>query len=210
MPVIRVFLVDDHDVVREGLKHMLASEEDIQVVGEAASGEDAVVQAQQLQPDIVLMDIKMPGMDGITATRKMQEKIPDIRVVMLTLYDHEYVTQAIEAGAWGYVLKEASCEQLIKAIRDAHRGYAPLAPSLTRDVLNKLADSNRANRDSRLSERQCQILKLVAAGLANKNIGDKLYLSEATVKKDLTYIFSELGANDRAQAVSEAMKQNLI
>jgi len=210
LTVIRVLLVDDHDVIREGLKRMLAPEGDIQVVGEAISGEDAVVQAQRLRPDIVLMDIKMPGMDGIAATRQLREKIPDIRVVILTLYDHEYVTQAIEAGAWGYVLKEASCEQLIQAVRDAHRGYAPLAPSLTREVLNKLADSNRAGRGSLLSERQCQILKLVAAGLSSRSIGDRLYLSEATVKKELTHIFNELGVSDRAQAVSEAMKRKLI
>jgi len=207
---IRVLLVDDHQVVREGLKHILVPHEDIQVVGEATSGEEALLQSLRLRPDVVLMDVKMPGMDGITATRQLREKIPEICVIMLTLYDGDYVTQAIEAGASGYILKEASCEQLIQAIHDAHRGYAPLAPSLTRGVLVKLADLSRANRDSVLTKRQQEILRLVAAGLSRKEVASKLYTSEATVKKELTVIFDKLGVSDQTQAVVEAMKRRFI
>jgi len=189
---------------------MLAPQEDIQVVGEAVSGEEAIIQAQRLRPDVVLMDIKMPGIDGIAATRQLREKIPDICVIMLTLYDDDYVPQAIEAGASGYILKDASREHLLQAIYDARRGYAPLAPSLTREVLTRLADLSRANRNSMLTKRQREILKLVAAGLARKEVAAKLYVSEATVKKELTVIFDRLGVSDQTQAVVEAMKRRLI
>jgi len=205
-----VLLVDDHQVVREGLKRMLEWSEDIQVVGEAANGEEAIVQAEQLSPDIVLMDIKMPDMDGIAATRQLKEKMPEVRVVMLTLYGNEYVTQAIEAGASGYILKDAEREQLIRAIHDAYKGYSPLAPAVGRQVLTELANLSRATHGSLLSERQRQILKLVAAGLPSKDISDRLCLSDATVKKELAGIFDRLGVNSRAQAVSEAMKRKLI
>ena len=210
MPAIRVLLVDDHQVVREGLKRMLEPDKDIQVVGEAVNGEDGITQAERLWPDVILMDIKMPDMDGITATRQLKQKMPAVKVIMLTLYDSEYVTQAIEAGASGYILKDAEGEQLVQAIRDVYKGYSPLAPSLTRQVLTELANLSRASRDSLLSERQCEILRLVAAGLTSKNIGAKLCISEPTVKKELTRIFDKLEVNDRAQAVSEAMKRKLI
>jgi len=210
LAVIRVFLVDDHEVIREGLKHMLASQEDIQVIGEAANGESAVVQAQKLQPDVVLMDIKMPGMDGIMATRRIREKIPDVHIIILTLYNHDYVTQAIEAGASGYILKDSSREQLVQAIRDANLGYTPMASSITRDFLTEITNSNQTNRGYTISKRQRQVLRLVAAGLSNKSIGDRLCLSGATIKKEMTHIFNTLGVSDRAQAVSEGMKRNLI
>jgi len=205
-----VLLVDDHQVVREGLKRMLELDKDIQVVGEAVNGEDGITQAERLSPDVILMDIKMPDMDGITATRQLKQKMPDVKVIMLTLYDSEFVTQAIEAGASGYILKDAKGEQLIQAIRDVRKGYSPLAPSLTRQVFTELATLSRASRDSLLSERQCEILRLVAAGLTSKDIGAKLCISEPTVKKELTHIFDKLGVNDRAQAISEAMKRKLI
>lgn len=210
MPAIRVLLVDDHQVVREGLKHMLMPQEDIQIVGEAVSGEDALLQAERLRPDIVLMDIKMPSMDGIAATLQLREKIPDIRVIILTLYGDEYVTQAIEAGASGYILKDTSREQLVQAIRDAHQGYGALAPSLAPEVFARLADLSRANRDLLLNGRQREILKLIAAGLSRKDVALRLYLSEATVKKELTVIFDKLGVNDQTQAVVEAMKRRLV
>ncbi len=203
-----MLLVDDHQVVREGLKHMLEPDKDIQVVGEVVNGEDAIIQAELLSPDVILMDIKMPDMDGITATRQLKQKMPDIKVIMLTLY--EYVTEAIEAGASGYILKDASRERLIQAIHDAYDGYSPLSPSLTRQVFTELANLSRVSRYSLISERQCEILRLIATGLVSRDIGAKLCISESTVKKELTHIFNKLGVNDRAQAVSEAMKRKLI
>lgn len=206
---IRVLLVDDHQVVREGLKRMLELEEDIRVVGEAANGEDGISQAQRLSPDIVLMDIKMPNMDGIAATRQLSEKMPDVKVIMLTLYDSDFVMQAIEAGALGYILKDARREQLVQAIHDAYEGYSPLSPSLARELITKLADLSRASRDL-LSERQCEILRLSAAGLVRKEVAVELYVSEATVKKELTDIFNKLGVSNQTQAVCEAMRRMLI
>ncbi len=210
LPPIHVLLVDDHQVVREGLKRMLEPYDDIQVVGEAASGEDAIVQAQRLRPEVVLMDIKMPGIDGIATTRRLREEMPDIAVIILTLYSDEYVVQAVEAGASGYILKETSRDQLVQAIRDVCKGYAPLAPSLCRDLLNKLANLSKASRDSVLTKRQREILTLVAAGLSRRQVAAKLYISESTVKKELTFIFDKLGVSDQTQAVWEAMKRRLI
>ena len=208
MTTIRVLLVDDHQVVREGLKRMLEPDKDIKVVGEAVNGEGAITQAELLSPDVILMDIKMPDMDGITATRQLSQKMPNVKVIMLTLY--EYVTEAIEAGASGYILKDASRERLIQAIHDAYKGYSPLAPSLTRQVLTELANLSRVSRYSLLSERQYEILRLIAAGLVSRDIGAKLCISESTVKKELAHIFDKLGVNDRTQAVAEAMKRKLI
>lgn len=211
MSRIRVLLVDDHPVVREGLKRMLELERDIRVVGEVADGNDAITQAELLSPDVILMDIKMPSMDGITATRQLKEKMPNVKVIMLTLYDAEFVPLAIEAGAMGYILKDdVRRENLIQIIRDAYEGYSPLSPSLTQQVLAKLANLNRASRDSFLSERQRSILRLVAAGLVSKDIAGQLYISEATVMKEVTRIFGKLGVNSRPQAVAEAMKRRLI
>lgn len=206
-----MFIVDDHQVVREGLKRMLEPERDIRVVGEAENGEDAITQVELLSPDIVLMDIKMAGMDGIAATRQLKEKMPDVKVIMLTLYDAEFVPLAIEAGAMGYILKDdVRREKLIQIIRDAYKGYSPLSPSLTQPVLAKLANLNRASRDSLLSERQRNILRLAASGLTDKDIGAELYVSEPTVRKELSDIFDKLKVNNRPQAVAEAMKRRLI
>lgn len=211
MPRIRVFIVDDHQVVREGLKRMLEPERDIRVVGEAENGEDAITQVELLSPDIVLMDIKMAGMDGIAATRQLKERMADVKVIMLTLYDSEFVPLAIEAGAMGYILKDdVGREKLIQIIRDAYKGCSPLSPSLTQPVLAKLANLNRASRDSLLSERQRNILRLAASGLTDKDIGAELYVSEPTVRKELSDIFDKLKVNNRPQAVAEAMKRRLI
>ena len=206
-----MFIVDDHQVVREGLKRMLELETDIRVVGEAANGKDAITQVELLSPDIVLMDIKMADMDGIAATRQLKERMADVKVIMLTMYDSEFVPLAIEAGAIGYILKDdVRQEELIQIIHDAYKGYSPLSPSLTQPVLAKLANLNRASRDSLLSERQRNILRLAASGLTDKDIGAELYVSEPTVRKELSDIFDKLKVNNRPQAVAEAMKRRLI
>jgi len=208
--MIRVLLVDDHQVVREGLKQMLGQAEQIEVVGEATSGEEAIEYVRHLSPDIILMDIKMPGMGGIEAIRQIQAIQPSVKCIVLTLYQNEYLTQAGEAGAAGYLLKDTTREELIQAIQRAFSGQIPLAPSVSQTLLREYLSLTKLRREHILSERQTEILRLIATGLTNKEIGLKLFVSEATVKRGITTILAVLNATDRAQAVSEAYKRKLI
>ncbi len=208
--VIKVLIVDDHIVVREGLRRMLSAEKDIRVVGEAASGEEAIARVATLAPDVITMDLKMPGMDGISATREIKQKAPDVDVLMLTLYAEDYVRDAIEAGASGYLLKDSDCDQIINAIRQVHAGLCPIAPSLTRELVTEFARLSRSAQTLLLTRRQREILKLVAEGISGKEISSTLYVSASTVKREIRAILARLGVSDRAQAVSEAIKRNLI
>jgi len=202
---IRVLIVDDHRVIREGLQRMLESDLEIKVVGGAASGEEALIQAQQLHPDIILMDIKMPGMGGIKAIGELRRKQPAVNIMVLTAYeDEQYLVEAIEAGAIGYLLKDASQEELCRAIRQACNGQSPLASSITRSLLDKTA------RKIDLSERQLGILRLIATGATNKEIAAHLFLSYATVKREMNRIFTELDVSDRAEAIAEAYERKLF
>lgn len=210
MKTIRVLLVDDHQVVREGLKRMLEQEKQIEVAGEATSGEEAIDCVRHLSPDIILMDIKMPGMGGIEAIRQIQAIQPSVKVIVLTLYQNEYLAQAAEAGAAGYLLKDTTREELIQAIQRAFSGQTPLAPSVTQTLLREYVSLTKLRREHILSQRQLEILRLIAAGLTNKEISARLFLSEATVKREITTILAKLNAADRAQAVSEAYKRKLI
>ena len=211
MAPIRLLLVDDHQVIREGLKRMLESRGDVQVVGEAENGKDAITQAELLSPDVILMDIRMPGMDGIAVTRQLKEKVPDIKVIMMTMYNDELVPQAFEAGAVGYILKDdIRTDKLIESICDVYKGYSSLSPSLIGRCLNKLVGLTRASRDSLLSERQRDILRLFGEGLVSKDIAARLHISEPTVNKEAARIFDKLGVNSRPQALSEAIKRRLI
>jgi len=208
--IIRVLVVDDHQVVREGLRRMLELEKGIQVVGEARSGEEAITKAASLSPDVIIMDLKMPGMDGITTTREIKQKMSDVGILMLTLYAEDFVKQAIEAGASGYLLKDSDCEQITKAIHQVYNGLCPIAPSLTRELVTEFAELSRNNRFSILTKRQIEILKLIADGENGKEIGSHLFISTSTVKREIRQILGRLKVTDRAQAVSEAMKRNLI
>ncbi len=209
-PTIRVLVVDDHHVVREGLRRMLELENGIQVIGEARSGEEAIAKAVSLSPDVIVMDLKMPVMDGITATREIKQRLPDVGVLVLTLYAEDFVKQAVEAGVSGYLLKDSDCEQITRAIRQVHEGLCPIAPSLTRDLVMEYAELSRTSRASILTKRQLEILRLIAEGESGKEIGTRLYISTSTVKREIRQILSKLKVNDRAQAVSEAIKRNLI
>jgi len=209
MDTIRILLVDDHQVVREGLRRMLELEEDMEVVGEAADAKEALTQAELLSPEVILMDIKMPGMDGIEFTRQLKEKQSTCNVIMLTLYD-EYLTQAIEAGAAGYLLKDIKREELIRAIRAVHQGRSPLALSLSRDRLAELVAPAEGKQRLYLSERELAILCLIADGLATREIANQLFLSQASVKRSVGFIFEKLGVHNRSEAVSEAYKRTLI
>ena len=207
---IKVLLVDDHNVVREGLRRILEADGGIEVIGEARSGEEAVAKAVALSPDVIIMDLKMPGMDGIAATREITRQLPKANVLVLTLYAEDFVKQAVEAGVSGYLLKDSDSEQITKAVYQVYDGLSPIAPSLTRGLVTEFAKLSRNSRSSVLSSRQVDILKLIADGESGNSIGERLFLSTSTVKREVRHIFDKLGVNDRAHAVSEAMKRDLI
>ncbi len=212
MSPVRVLLVDDHQVVREGLQRMLELDEGIQVVGQAASGEEALVKGQELSPDVILMDIKMPGIGGIEAIRQLKGNQPALNIIVLTAYGDQYLAEAIEVGAVGYLVKDASYEELNRAIRAARQGQSPLAPSVARTLFARyaaLAKEKTAYR-SDLSGRQLEILRLIADGATNKEIAAQLFLSYATVKREISSIFAKLEVESRSKAVFEAYKRKLV
>ena len=208
--IIRVLVVDDHQVVREGLRRIIELNNEIEVVGEASNGEEAITKATALSPDVITMDLKMPGMDGIVATQEIKQKMPDVAIIMFTLYAEDFVKQAIEAGASGYLLKDSNCEQITKAIHQVHDGFWPIAPSLTRDLVAEFTQLSRSGRSLILTKRQTEVLKLIADGMSSKEIGSQLFISTSTVKREIRQILNKLKVNDRAQAVSQAMRRKLI
>jgi DNA-binding NarL/FixJ family response regulator len=204
---IRVVLADDHPIVREGLRGMLAAEPGIEVVAEAASGAEAVAVAARYRPDVVLMDLRMPGGDGVTATAKILAATPGARVVVLTTYETDAdIVRAVEAGAVGYLLKDTPVAELSQAIRAAARGETVLAPSVARRLVSHV----RQPRRDLLSSRETEVLALVARGLTNAEIGQQLTITEATVKTHLIRSFSKLGVNDRTAAVTSAIALGAI
>jgi DNA-binding NarL/FixJ family response regulator len=205
--MIRVMLVDDHPVVREGLRGMLEAEADLSVVGEAGSGEEAVAQARVLAADVILMDLRMRGLDGVGATERIIAETPGARIVVLTTYETDAdILRAVEAGASGYLLKDASRADLANAIRAAARGETVLAPS----VAGRLVNQVRRPAAQTLSGREVEVLGLVAKGLTNADIGRALHISEATVKTHLLRTFGKLGVSDRTAAVTTAMALGLL
>ncbi|MFC5828764.1 response regulator [Nonomuraea insulae] len=203
---IKVLLADDHPVVREGLIAMLESADGITVVGEAGSGEEAVVQAGVLRPDVILLDLRMGGMDGVAATRDILRRLPGSRIVIVTTYEGDSdILRAVEAGAAGYLLKGSSRQELIDAVFGAARGETVLTPSLAGKLFRA-----RMPAQSALSERECAVLRLVGQGLTNAEIGGELFISEATVKTYLLRCFRKLGVSDRTAAVMTAMERGLL
>jgi len=209
---IRVLLVDDHPVVRQGLRRMLEVDDDIQVVGEVASGEEALEQIAVTFPSVVLLDIRMPGMGGIETIRRIKERYSGTNIIVLTLYGEQYLSQAIEAGATGYLVKDVGNEELIKSIRAVNRGQSILHSSLSRGFFNEFASLARGKNSykNRLSPRELEVVRLIATGMTNKEIGAQLFLSETTVKREVSHIFDKLEAKDRAEAVAEAYRRGLI
>ena len=204
---IRLIVVDDHPVVRDGLKGMVASQADLEVVGEAANGEEAVALAEQLHPDVVLMDLRMPVLDGVAATDRIRERLPETRVLVLTTYDADAdILRAVEAGATGYILKDAPREELFRAIRLTARGQSYLAPSVAMRLMNRVRDRD----EEAMSPREVEVLSLVAKGASNKEIARQLRLSEATIKSHLLHIFAKLDVSDRTQAVTLAVRKGII
>jgi DNA-binding NarL/FixJ family response regulator len=201
---IRVLIVDDHPVVREGVRAMLAAEADIEVTGQAGSGAEAVALARAKQCDVILMDLRMPGTDGVAATSQILAAEPSARVVVLTTYETDAdILRAVEAGAAGYLLKDAPRGDVANAIRAAARGETVLAPSVAARLVTHV---RRPQRDA-LSAREIEVLRLVARGLTNAEIGRRLFISEATVKTHLLRLFAKLGVGDRTAAVTTAIER---
>ena len=204
---IRVLVADDHLVVRQGIRGLIEEEEGIELVGEAANGEEAVRLVGLWEPDVVLMDLRMPVLDGADATARIRTGQPDVNVLVLTTYDSDAeVLRAVEAGATGYLLKDASREDLLEGIRQAAEGKAVLAPTVASRVLDKL----RAPAAPALSLREIEVLELLRAGQANRQIARALHISEATVKTHLIHIFSKLGVENRTEAVAVALDRGIL
>jgi DNA-binding NarL/FixJ family response regulator len=204
---IRVLLADDHPIVREGLRTILTTEPGLRLVGEAASGDEAVALARSHRPDVVLMDLRMPGGDGVEATRRILGELPATRILVLTTYDTDSdILRAIGAGATGYMLKDSSRADLVRAIRAASRGETVLAPS----VADHLVASTRRPPQPPLSAREVEVLGLVARGLTNGEISRRLLISQATVKTHLLRAFTKLGVSDRTAAVTVAIERGIL
>jgi DNA-binding NarL/FixJ family response regulator len=205
--MIRVLVVDDHPVVRSGLVGMLDIEDDLEIVGEAGDGEEALTRVAELAPDVVLMDLRMPRLDGAGATARIVAAHPSVRVLVLTTYDTDGdIVRAVEAGATGYLLKDTPRQALVDAIRAASRGETVLAPPVAARLMSRL----RTPPTESLTPREVQVLAAVARGLSNGEIGRELYIGEATVKTHLLRAFAKLGVDDRTRAVTVAMERGIL
>lgn len=215
-PLIRLMIVDDHALVRSGLKALLNEGGELEVIGEAADGDEAIELAEQLRPDVVLMDLSMPhGKDGLTATREMRERLPDTAILILTMHDDdEYLFRAIQAGASGYILKSAPHEELLAAIRTVAGGDAYLYPTATKrlmgEYLEQIQQGVQTSPLNLLSEREIEVLELVAKGYANKEIAEKLVISVKTVETHKSRVMEKLGLKTRPELVEFALKKGLL
>ena len=207
---IRVILVDDHAMLRKGLRFFLAGFDDLQLVGEASSGKEAIHLCAELEPDVVLMDMVMPDMDGAAATRAIRQQTPAVEVIALTSFQEEdLIERALQAGAISYLLKNVSAQTLAEAIRQAHAGHSTLAPEAT-EVLIKATRQRASQHDYGLTERELEVLSLLVEGLSNAEIAERLVVSVATAKFHVRGILSKLGVSSRTEAVALALQQDLI
>ena len=204
---VRVVVADDHPVVRSGFVAMLGLEPDLEVVGEAGDGEGAVALAHELRPDVVLMDLRMPGLDGAAATARVVAELTGVHVLVLTTYETDTdILRAVEAGATGYLLKDTPREQLVAGVRAAARGEAALSPSIARRLVQQV----RSGTGERLTPREREVLAGVARGLSNAAVGRELHITEATVKTHLLRAFAKLGVDDRTRAVTVAIERGIL
>jgi NarL family two-component system response regulator LiaR len=208
---IRVLVVDDQAIVRKGICALLATEPGIQVVGEAETGREAIAASQQVRPDVVLMDLVMPGVDGLEATRRITASHPDVRILVLTSFDgDDKLFPALRAGAQGYLLKDSGPEDLVQAIHDVHAGRSSLHPSVARKVLRELTGpSSRRPENGSLTDREVEVLRLVAQGHSNQDIAHQLTISEATVRTHVSNILAKLDLSSRTQAALYALREGL-
>jgi len=207
MERIKILMADDHPVVRAGIRGMLETQPEFQVVSETENGREAFEQIAKFNPDVVLMDLRMPEMDGVEAIGKIKEKYPDINVLVLTTYDTDAdIVRAVEAGATGYLLKDAPREELFRAVRATAKGETVLAPVVAARLMGKVRDHG----DQALSAREIDVLLLVARGASNQDVAEKLHVSTATVKSHLIQIYQKLGVSDRTAAVTTAIERGII
>jgi DNA-binding NarL/FixJ family response regulator len=207
MNSIRLLIVDDHPVVRDGLRGMFAGDADFEVIGEAGDGSEALALAETLRPDVILMDLRMPDVDGATAISRLSERQNPARVLVLTTYDTDAdVVPALKAGATGFLLKDSPRAELFRAVRAAHRGESVLAPSVAARLVTQL----RTPAQDALSDRELEVLTLIAQGETNRGTAARLFISEATVKTHLLHIYEKLDVNDRAAAVARAYERGLL
>jgi DNA-binding NarL/FixJ family response regulator len=211
---IRVLLADDHVLVRQGIRQFLEQAPGIEVVAEADNGESAVRLVQELRPDVAVLDIAMPQVTGVEATRRIKQHFPDVRVLILTAYDDDpYIRALLQAGADGYVLKTARADALIQAVRDVHAGLTPLSPTVATKVVRQMTHPRppgAADQVEVLTEREIETLRLVAHGKTNREIGQALGISHRTVQGHLANVYEKLGVNSRTEAVTEALKRGWI
>jgi two-component system response regulator NreC len=214
MSKISILIADDHSIVREGVRMILDGQEDFEVVGEASTGRQALEEARRLKPDVVVMDISMPDMNGIEATKKIRGELPDTQVMGLTMHEDEsYVFELLKAGAAGYVLKRAAAEDLVSAVRAAHQGEAFLYPTVAKmvvqDFLQRATTADQATLDG-LTDREQEVLTLIAEGLTNQEIAGRLYISIKTVQTHRAHIMEKLNLHDRTELVRYAIRKGLI
>lgn len=213
---IRVLLADDHAVLRSGLRLLLSGQPDMEVVGEAADGEEAIAKTRELKPDVLLLDITMPGVSGLEVLERIKKEEPDVKVVVLTMHDDEsYVERIMMAGGSGYVLKKAADTELLQAIRAVQQGGIYLHPTMTRALVSQLrrkaaAQEKQSRSASKLSERELEVLKLVAQGYTNKEIADMIFLSVKTVETHKAHIMDKLELRSRAELVRYALDNGLL
>jgi NarL family two-component system response regulator LiaR len=206
---IRVMIADDHPVVRNGIRFSLLALDDIELVGEASSGQEALRVCREVQPDVVLMDLKMPGMDGLASTRAVRERHPQVQVVALTsFHEMDLVQEALQAGAIGYLLKDVALDELARAIRSAHAGQSTLAPAAAQALVEAAALPSELGHE--LTGREREVLALMVEGLGNVEIAERLSISLSTVRFHVSNIFSKLGAANRAEAAALAVKHHLV
>lgn len=215
MPKVRILIADDHAVLREGMRDLLNREKDFEVVGEASDGEEAARLAKELQPDVVIMDIVMPKLNGIEATKIIKQESPSSAILILTAYsDIHYILGLLEAGACGYLLKSARGSELVGAVRAVSYGESVLDSLVTHKLLQRVVGSEKGNGDNRpagqLTARETEILKLAARGMSNKDVADTLFLSLRTVKAHLTNIFNKLGCGSRIDAIIKGLREGYI
>jgi len=211
---IRVLLADDHVLVRQGIREFLEDEDDIQVIAEANDGAEAVRLAQEHQPDVSVLDIRMPEMTGVEATRRIKAQSPRVRVLVLTAYDDDpYVFAVLQAGADGYVLKTSSADELVRAVRTVHSGSPALSPEVAGKVIQQVTSGKPAGAVEQveaLTQRELDVLRLAAHGMTNREIGHNLGISHRTVQGHLASVYAKLGVNSRTEAVTEALKRGWI